>query len=170
MLLRRFAYVWLVWGFLESICLTLGCSLAQAQELAPELAILSIAPESRQARQEVLMVEQAFARTMFARDFKAFSEFIAVDAVFFTGKKVLRGKQQILDGWEHFFEASIAPFSWKPDEVETILSGELASSSGPVYDAKGLQIARFVSIWRKQGDRWQIVFDRGVDICLCKKD
>lgn len=122
------------------------------------------------ATQEVIKIEKAFAQTLASRDFKAFSQFIAEDAVFFTGKKVLRGKQAILDGWEHFFEDTIAPFSWIPDEVEALLSGELASSSGPVYDAKGQQIARYVSIWRKQGGRWQIVLDRGVDICLCKKD
>lgn len=122
------------------------------------------------ATQEVIKVENAFAQTLAKRDFKAFSEFIAEDAVFFTGKKVLRGKQAVLDGWEHFFDDPLAPFSWTPDEVEALLSGELASSSGPVHDAKGQQIARYVSIWRKQGERWQIVLDRGVDICLCKKD
>lgn len=121
-------------------------------------------------KKEVEQVELAFAATLAKRDWAAFSGFIADDAMFITGKKVLQGKAQILAGWEHFFEDAIAPFSWKPDEIEVLSSGRLASSSGSVFDAKGVQIARYISIWRKDGKRWRIVMDRGVDICRCEKD
>lgn len=119
---------------------------------------------------EVEKVEYEFANTLAQRDFKAFSDYIADDAVFITGPKVLEGKAAILEGWEHFFDDPHAPFSWKPDEILILLSGKLASSSGPVFDAKGIQIARYISIWRKDGKQWKIVMDRGVDICRCKKD
>ncbi|WMW79836.1 nuclear transport factor 2 family protein [Undibacterium cyanobacteriorum] len=119
---------------------------------------------------EVEKIEYEFANTLAQRDFKAFSHYIADDAVFITGPKVLEGKAAILDSWEHFFEDPQAPFSWKPDEILILLSGKLASSSGPVFDAKGVQIARYISIWRKDGKQWKIVMDRGVDIRRCKKD
>jgi ketosteroid isomerase-like protein len=67
--------------------------------------------------------------------------------------------------WARFFSASVAPFSWEPDEVEVLDSGNLASSAGPVYDPEGKLIGRFYSIWRNEGGQWRIVFDRGSDVC-----
>jgi hypothetical protein len=39
-------------------------------------------------------------------------------------------------------------------------------TTGPVRDAAGNLVATFTSIWRRSetGD-WQIVFDRGNDVC-----
>jgi hypothetical protein len=63
-----------------------------------------------------------------------------------------------------------APFSWEPDQVEVLDSGTLAHSSGPVYDPKGKIIARFNSVWRLEAPgKWRIVFDKGTDVCDCKK-
>ncbi len=41
-------------------------------------------------------------------------------------------------------------------------SGELALSTGPVYDPAGKQVATFNSIWRREPDgSWLIIFDKG---------
>ncbi len=183
---RRMAFA----AALTSVCSGLvGCASAPAKGItAPVAASQSRAitgttqvTDTSAARQAVMATERAFAKTMADRDKGAFASFIADEAVFFSGAVPLRGKQQVVDAWARFFSAPSAPFSWEPDEVEVLDSGALALSSGPVYDAKGKLIARFASIWRRtpahtlahtipsaDADTWQIVFDKGSDVCDCK--
>jgi ketosteroid isomerase-like protein len=104
------------------------------------------------------------------RDFAAFSEFIAPDAVFFSGPEPRRGKQQVVDFWKRFYDKPEAPFSWRPEQVEVLDSGTLALSSGPVFNPSGKQFATFQSIWRLDAPgRWRIVFDKGNPECDCAK-
>lgn len=127
----------------------------------PETAITTL-------QQEVRNAEQRFANTMANRDFAEFQTFIASDAIFFSGDDALKGRQRIAYAWRAFFANPQAPFSWRPDIVEVLSSGELALSSGPVYDPAGKQIGRFNSIWRRTTRRtWEVVFDRGSDVCGC---
>jgi ketosteroid isomerase-like protein len=117
-------------------------------------------------RQEVVEVERAFARTMANRDHGAFLTFISADAIFFSGGKTLRGPQEIGAWWKRYYEGSDAPFSWEPQEVEVLVSGTLALSSGPVRNAKEELIGTFTSIWRREGTgTWRIVFDKGNTAC-----
>lgn len=113
-------------------------------------------------RAEVLAAERAFARSMAERDFAAFGRLVAEDTLFFAGRDVLRGKAAVLEGWKGFFDGPVAPFSWEPDQVEVLASGQLALSTGPVRNPKGEPIARFNSIWQRQPDgRWLVIFDKG---------
>lgn len=116
-------------------------------------------------REEVMAIERAFAASMAVRDHAAFTAFLGDEAIFFSGTKVLRGKVQVTEAWARFFSGVAAPFSWEPDEVEVLDSGNLASSSGPVRDPEGKLIGRFHSIWRNEGGQWRIVFDRGSEVC-----
>ena len=117
-------------------------------------------------KQQVMDTEQAFAHTMAARDHAAFTSFVSDEAIFFSGEKRLRGKQQVADSWKRFFDGPDAPFSWKPETVEVLNSGTLALSSGPVYDPTGKLIATFTSIWRLEAPgKWRIVFDKGNPTC-----
>lgn len=119
-------------------------------------------------RLEVMATETAFARTMSDRDFEAFATFIADDAVFYAGEEPLRGKQTIVSAWAGFYDADDAPFSWKPTDVEMLDSGMLAYSTGPVRDPDGKVIGQFNSIWRSDGaGNWQVIFDKGSDVCDC---
>lgn len=118
-----------------------------------------------QLQQQVADTEQAFAQTMANRDYTAFKSFLSSETVFFSGDKVLRGKEQVVEGWKRFYEKPNAPFSWKPEQVEVLESGTLALSSGPVYDPNGKLIARFNSIWRLESGKWKIIFDKGSDVC-----
>jgi ketosteroid isomerase-like protein len=114
------------------------------------------------ARQEVFAAERAFARSMAERDFATFGRHVAPDAIFFAGPQPLRGRDAVLAGWKAFYDGTAAPFSWEPDQVEVLASGQLALSTGPVRDPKGEVVARFNSIWQRQGDgRWLVVFDKG---------
>jgi ketosteroid isomerase-like protein/quercetin dioxygenase-like cupin family protein len=122
-------------------------------------------------RDQVTRTEQAFAKTMAARDFTAFSTFISEEAVFFGGSAPLRGKARVVAAWQPYFTATNAPFSWGPDQVEVLNSGTLAISSGPVLDAQGKVTARFTSIWRQESPGvWRIIFDKGNAVCgaTCK--
>lgn len=122
------------------------------------------------AAREVADTERAFAKSMADRDFAAFKSFLAEDTVFFSGPTPLRGKQHVADFWQRFFDKPQAPFSWQPDQVQVLESGDLALSSGPVRDPGGKLFATFTSIWRREAPgQWRIVFDKGNDVCDCAK-
>ncbi len=119
-------------------------------------------------QKQVADAERAFAHTMAVRDHAAFVSFLSPDAVFFSRAEVLHGKKEVSAGWKRFYEGSEAPFSWRPDQVEVLASGDLALSTGPVFDAHGRQIGRFNSIWRREPQgQWRIVFDKGDSPCEC---
>jgi ketosteroid isomerase-like protein len=119
-------------------------------------------PSGEALRSEVFAAERAFARSMAERDFAAFGRSIAPDTLFFNGRQVLRGREAVLAGWRPFFDGAAAPFSWEPDQVEVLDSGQLALSTGPVRNPKGEVVARFNSIWQRQADgRWLVIFDKG---------
>jgi ketosteroid isomerase-like protein len=114
------------------------------------------------ARAEVFAAERAFARSMAERDLAAFALHVAEDSVFFSGRDVQRGRAAVVAAWKPLFDGPQAPFSWEPDQVEVLTSGQLALSTGPVKNAKGDVIARFNSIWQRQADgRWLVTFDKG---------
>jgi ketosteroid isomerase-like protein len=114
--------------------------------------------------------ERGFAATMAKRDFAGFVDYLSEEAVFRGGRGPLVGKQAIATRWKEFFKEPAAPFSWEPDTVIVLASGNLAQTSGPVHDAAGQVIGRFNSVWRKDpAGKWQIVFDAGEQVCACAK-
>ncbi|OWQ86357.1 hypothetical protein CDN99_20365 [Roseateles aquatilis] len=128
-----------------------------------------MAPRAAATGNPVRDAELAFAATMATRDFKAFGEFVAEDAVFISGNKPLRGRTAVLAEWKRFFDGPEAPFEWAPDLVEVLPDGKLGYSTGPVR-VKGKLVARFASTWRREADgRWRVVFDNGSDVCDCKQ-
>lgn len=123
-------------------------------------------PDNAELVRQVMDAERAFAASMELRDHEAFSLYLSDEAVFFASEGVLRGKAAVADGWRRYFETQSAPFSWEPDVVEVLDSGTLALSSGPVRDPEGRVIARFNSIWRREGPGvWRVVFDKGSPVC-----
>ena len=77
------------------------------------------------------------------------------------GNAIAKGLQQE-PYWKPFFDGAQAPFSWEPDQVEVLASGDLALSTGLVKNPEGAVTARFNSIWQRQADgRWQVIFDKG---------
>jgi ketosteroid isomerase-like protein len=117
---------------------------------------------------EVRSTEAAFARTMADRDLAAFATFVADEAIFVGGQRVLRGRGKVVEAWRSYFEAPEAPFSWEPGQVVVLDSGKLALSSGPVRDPGGKRVGTFNSVWRRErSGRWRIVLDSGCPRCDC---
>ena len=142
------------------------------QILLASLALLvagfAAAQESgqEQLQQQVENTERAFAQTMAERDHDAFRSFLSEETVFFSGNTPLRGRQQVADAWQPYFEGPDAPFSWEPELVVVLDSGTLALSSGPVRNPAGQRVATFNSIWRLEpSGQWRIVFDKGSRDC-----
>lgn len=146
-----------------SACLLFGVSM-----------LLRVAPamcQSGDAVEQIRKAEAAFARTMADRDIDAFRTFLAGDAVFVGDTGILRGPQAIREGWNRFFTGEKAPFSWEPETIAVLESGDLALSSGPVYDPNGKRVGTFNSVWRREPDRqWKVVFDKGCPPCNCEPE
>ena len=120
------------------------------------------APDLEMMKRQVADTERAFARSMAERNHAAFTALLSEQAVFFGGRRVLKGKAEVAAGWKGFFEDKEAPFSWAPDAVEVLADGTLALSTGPVLDPAGKPFARYNSIWRLEAPGvWRIVFDKG---------
>ena len=118
---------------------------------------------------QVRATELAFAKTMADRDFSAFQSHLSKDAVFFGDTSVAHGVDEVSAAWKPLFAKPSAPFSWAPDEVEVLKSGDLALSTGPVY-VDGKVVARFNSIWRREAPgTWRIVFDKGESVYASDK-
>jgi ketosteroid isomerase-like protein len=114
---------------------------------------------------EVRSTEIAFAKSMADRDFTAFASHLSRDAVFFDEKNIKRGAAEVSAAWKPLFAGSKAPFSWAPDHVEVLASGDLALSTGPVV-VNDKVVGRFNSIWRLEAPHtWRIVFDKGESVC-----
>ncbi|ALS99106.1 YybH family protein [Lacimicrobium alkaliphilum] len=136
--------------------------------MLPLLVSLALPVSASNDELEKLLLEreQAFADSMAKRDFSAFKSFLADEAIFFTSDGVLKGKQAVAEGWKVYYQDEQAPFSWQPRQVEVLASGDLAHSSGPVFNAKGECFATFNSIWRKHpSGEWLVVFDKGTPGC-----
>lgn len=122
-----------------------------------------IADDAADARQ----AEVAFAQAFADRDAPKFFSFVAPDAKFLGRTRTLSGKAAIVEGWSPYFKNPKAPFRWEPARVETNGAGDLAFSTGPVFDAGGTHTGDYTSIWQKQKDSsWKIVFDGpGAPVC-----
>jgi ketosteroid isomerase-like protein len=130
----------------------------------------AVAADRTALAKEVRDAEQAFAATMAARDRAAFTRHLAEDAVFFDGEKATRGRAAIAAAWKALFDGPNPPISWTPENVEVLDSGELAYSSGPIFDPKGKRVGTFNSVWRRESDgAWRVVFDKGCSACDCTK-
>lgn len=143
-----------------------ACSRALATAVLALLGTTDVlAADVTALQQQVMERERAFAATMAQRDLAAFATFIAEDAIFFNGPNALRGKAAVVRAWSRLYEGVEAPFSWDPDQVEVLDSGDLALSTGLVRNPAGQCAGRFNSIWRLVGGQWFVVFDKGSDEC-----
>jgi ketosteroid isomerase-like protein len=148
---------------LPAVLAAAGLVLAAGARAAAPLS----ASELEALAKEVAATETAFAQTMAERRVDRFAEFIAEDAVF-RGAALRIGRAMVVEKWRPYFEGAQAPFSWAPDGVTVAADGRSAVSSGPVRDAQGKLVSRFVTLWAKGTDgRWRVSVDEGVDLGDC---
>jgi ketosteroid isomerase-like protein len=147
--------------------LTIASLIAILVAMVTVLATAAAKPDAKpDLRRQVFEAESSFAHTMAARDHKAFGEFVALDAIFFGRRAVMRGRTAVSEGWKPLFQGSTPPFSWRPEVVEVLESGALAHSSGRVLNPAGKLIGKFNSVWRLERDgHWRVVFDKGCEVC-----
>lgn len=137
----------------------------------PALAAASTGPawpgadEIERRVDEVRRTETAFAAAFAARDLAAFRRHLAPDTVW-MGRQPLHGPEAVMAAWHGLLTSPKPPFSWAPDLVLVLPSGDLARTTGPVLDPEGRLVSRFHSTWRRQAaGGWEIVFDFGTDAC-----
>ena len=130
------------------------------------LAFMSKAQSVEEIEKQVADRERAFAQTMADRDFEKFKTFLDENAVFLGGKSVMRGKKQIAEKWQRYFEKEQAPFAWKPERVAVIGGGDIALSTGPVWNPDGRVHSYYTSTWRKDSSgEWKVILDKGQKYC-----
>ena len=131
------------------------------------LSFVAMAQNSAtQTEQQVAERERAFAQSMAVRDIEAFAGFVSNEGIFLGGPTPLRGREAVVNAWASYFEGEVAPFSWEPETVVVLDSGNLALSTGPVFDSEGKRTAIFTTTWRQEEDgAWRVVFDRGNKAC-----
>lgn len=138
---------------------------AFAAALMAGAAVLTGETAGTDLAKQVAAAERAFAQTMADRDHAAFTAFLSEETVFLA-RSVLRGKREVAEGWKSLFEGADAPFSWEPETVEVLDSGDLAISTGPVHNPEGTRTSTYTSIWRQEEPGvWRIIFDRGSKYC-----
>ena len=112
--------------------------------------------------------EIAFSLSAEQRDANRFATFIDPDARF-VGSSVMRGVEEIVEGWQVFFADDGPTIKWRPQFVEVLEDGMLALTRGPYQmissDDEGNPVENwgtFNSIWRLHDDgEWRVVFDAG---------
>lgn len=115
--------------------------------------------------EEARAAETAFAAAFAARDVAGFRRLLAPDTIW-MGKAPLHGPDAVMQAWNGLLTSAKPPFSWLPDLVLVLPSGDLARTTGPVLDPEGKITARFQSVWRrKPTGGWEIVFDFGTEVC-----
>jgi len=134
--------------------------------LAAALAPVEVDP----VREAVLCAEVGFSRSVENQNFEAFKSFLDPEVRFVTGR-ILRGSEEVGQGWAGFFTRDASKFRWRPLIVEVVAGGTLAISRGPyrqtsVSDDGEEKIAwgTFNSTWRLNAEgEWKVLFDAGGD-------
>ncbi len=132
----------------------------------PRSALAGDGPGSADLVAELEATEVAFAQTMADRDHSAFVSFLAEETVFIGIQGEIRGSEAVAAAWKPLYQGPSAPFSWQPDSVTVLDSGDLGFTSGPIFTPDGKRVGTFNSTWKRGSDgSWKVVFDRGCPAC-----
>ena len=155
------------WGALPLLLLVTAV-VAAADPVAPDPAVPHpAAPEDRQYQYwlELEAADQTYAdRSLEIGRHQAFLEFLGQDSVVFRDGPV--------DALELYSSESFsgAEISWEAHYIDVSRAGDLGLSAGPLVvinpdeDSGQNLFGHLISIWRKQGIRWELMADLGVFI------
>lgn len=133
-----------------ALCLLVACG-ERAAEAPAEVA----------AGATLVELEGRFAAASRAQGAKAaFLEFLAEDSIVLQPGPVW-GRA----AWEAMPDRP-GTLDWAPDRAQLAADGRFGYASGPwtLADADGKRVAegRYVTVWRKSGEEWKVVFDGGL--------
>ncbi len=127
-------------------------------------------PDLSAETEQVRCSETAFSQSVENRDWEAFESFIHPEARFpSSGSSPAKvGPARIREVWEGSYESGERTLRWRSRSIEILRPGDLALSRGPyslrvrLEDGSWEQTwGTFNSIWVREGDRWQVIFDQG---------
>ena len=128
------------------------------------------AASNAELKKQVADTERAFAATMKARDHAAFTGFLSDEAVFFGGPG-----DAARQGGRGEGVAALLRQAGRAVFVGAGRGGGARFRHAGDQQRAGVRpggklISRFSSIWRQEAPgRWRIVFDKGNEVCDCKK-
>ena len=114
--------------------------------------------------------EIGFSLSVEEKNLDAFTAYVASDARFVAGR-VLRGREEVVEGWKPFFAEEGPRLSWRPAIIEVLATKDLALSRGPYRSESTSESGEtmvawgtFNSVWQRQANgQWQVLFDAGGD-------
>ena len=123
----------------------------------------AVAPE-----QVLLQADRDFAQATAQRRLAGWMEFMAEDAVLFSGKPVV-GKEAIRAFYAPAFANPDFQLRWQPVRAEMFPAGNMGYTSGRYElhsrNSQGKSVlarGSYVTVWRKQPDgKWKVVADGG---------
>ncbi len=142
---------------------------AVAQTAAPVHPAAKQAPTVPGHGEQVLVnADREFARAVAARRLEGWMEYMADDAVLFSGKPVV-GTAAIRTAFGPSFADPAYSLTWEPERAHMFPSGNMGYTSGH-YDRKAKDQAgnsvvshgAYITVWRQQADgKWKVVADGG---------
>lgn len=139
--------------------------------IIPLFLFLTATPDAELATQaeQVRCAETAFSDSVEYGDWDTFESLIHANARFADGSRPAKiGAATIREGWERSYSSDARTLRWRSRSVEILRHGDLALSRGPYWlrvrteDGKMTETwGTFNSIWVREGERWQVVFDLG---------
>ncbi|MDJ0656022.1 MAG: nuclear transport factor 2 family protein [Xanthomonadales bacterium] len=131
------------------------------------LPLLLSSEADADVREQARCAEIAFSNSAERRDLAAFKSFLDPDARFVAGQ-ISRGPDEVAAGWAPFFAEGGPSIRWRPAVVEVTRDGRMALIRGPYRVTTGSPDnpevwGHFISTWRLNGERWQVLFDSGGD-------
>jgi ketosteroid isomerase-like protein len=126
-------------------------------------------PNPREARAELLSVDQKFAAEVADKGLSVFEQYYAEDAVEMpTYQPIIEGKTAILDFYRPYSNNPHYKLTWKPSHAEASKGGDFGFTYGQyqatTVDDQGNPVTRtgkYVTVWRRDYDGWKVILDGG---------
>ena len=123
-------------------------------------------PPAGDAAAEVMRLDAAWAQALARGDADGWRARVAEDAVF-SGRALLRGREEVWSAWKAFFAEGGPSIRWTPDGGGAAGSGDLAWTTGRFRlerkGANGKPVAvegRYLTVWiRDAGGVWRVALD-----------